>query len=81
MLRKLRKDVLARGVACAGGAGADAAAAVEAAAVGFDVLYVADVTRSWYHGGGIGGGTASNDEAERSWREGIEGPPGGTRGC
>ena len=72
LLRKLRKDVLARGVACAGGAGADAAAAVEAAAVGFDVLYVADVTRSWYHGGGIGGGTASNDEAERSWREGIE---------
>ena len=76
LLRKLRKDVLARGVACAGGAGADAAAAVEAAAVGFDVLYVADVTRSWYHGGGIGGGTASNDEAERSWREGIEGIAG-----
>ena len=49
---------------------------MEAAAVGFDVLYVADVTRSWYHGGGIGGGTASNDEAERSWREGIEGIAG-----
>lgn len=72
LLRKLRRDLLARGVACAGGAGPDAAAAVEAAAVGFDVLYVADVTRSWYHGEGIGpGGTASNDEAERTWREGI----------
>ena len=50
LLKKLRRDLLVRGKNCAGGAGAEAAAAVDAAAAGYDVLYVADTTRSWYHG-------------------------------
>jgi hypothetical protein len=50
LLRKLKKDLIARGRNNVGGAGA--AAAVAAAGAGFDVLYVTDTTRSWYHGGG-----------------------------
>ena len=51
LLKKLRDDVRTRGRNNAGGAGRASAAAVAAAEAGFDVLYVSDVARSWYHGG------------------------------
>ena len=67
LLKKLRRDLLVRGKNCAGGAGAEAAAAVDAAAAGYDVLYVADTTRSWYHGEA----RCTNDATERAWRERV----------
>ena len=70
LLKKLRDDVCARGANNVGGAGAGAAAAVTAARLGFDTLYVADTARSWYGGGGFGDGDAG-ETAERRWRGAV----------
>ena len=70
LLKKLRDDVRARGANNVGGAGAGAAAAVTAARLGFDVLYVADTARSWYGGGGFGDGDGG-ETAERRWRGAV----------
>lgn len=70
LLKKLRDDVRARGVNNVRGAGAGAAAAVTAARLGFDVLYVADTARSWYGGAGFGDGDAG-ETAERRWRGAV----------
>lgn len=68
LLKKLKADIVTRGKNNAGGAGTNAAAAVATAEDGFDVLYVTDTTRSWYHGGmNLSGG----DPAETEWRGAI----------
>lgn len=68
LLKKLRDDVRTRGRNNVGGAGRASAAAVAAAEAGFDVLYVSDVARSWYHGGADATG---GDIAESRWRAAI----------
>jgi len=69
LLKKLKTDLATRGENNVGGAGAKAAAAVAHANAGFDVLYVADTSRSWY-GGGVDAAGFRGD-AEREWRDAL----------
>jgi hypothetical protein len=71
LLKKLRNDVVSRGEKNVGGAGANAALAVQCARLGFDILYVSDTARSWYGGDGFEGDGDMGERAVRKWRAAI----------